>query len=329
MFRHPVGIQLFNRPEYAEKFLVSLSRQTLQVDQIKLHIFVDGYAGSIYESRGSADKSAEVTQLAIEYFPKAKVVKFDKNLGIAASHVQLQKLVFSNGSDWGAFFEEDVVLEPSYLEELSTLIEIVDDCERIGKVACFQILPPLSHLPRGHDGFYPGRGTKAFAERKTLFDKKLSMLESFVDILGKSDLEYFDTEKDSLRLAKLASRNSLGRLMPTMHHDIATDLFLEFNNFLHVVSKPFLAKDIGVHGVHNSIVPKIDIPLATHTNDMSENRNITFKNSIMLIEKESEDYALISYMKIINGYYISQSSKKMLKQILLNVFGRIRGILSF
>lgn len=328
MFGYPIGIQLFNRPEYAEKLLVSLKQQKLKADQEKLSIFVDGFPGSVYESRGLADKSTEVKKLASYYFPKANVIGWERNLGIAALHVELQKSIFSTGSEWGAFFEEDVVLEPAYLDELSKLIEIVHDFQQIGKVACFQILPSLSHLPRGYDGFYPGRGTKAFAERKKLFDKKLPMLEEFVNIIGKPDLNHPSIDKDSLKIATFASRNFLGQLIPTMDHDIATDFFLRFNDFLHIVSRPYLATDIGFQGVHNSVTPKITVPQTTSSANESESRILSFRKSIDLITQESEVYAVLSYKKIMDGYYISQSTKKMLKQILQNAFRRVKMLLN-
>jgi len=328
MFRYPVGIQLFNRPEYAEKFLTSLSQQTLPVNQSQLFIYIDGFVGSIYDSRGLVDKSAEVKKIATEFFPKANIIKFEKNLGIAALHVKIQKAAFSNKSKWAAFFEEDVVLDSKYLKELSTLIEIVDAYAQIGKVACFQILPSLSHLPRGHDGFYPGHGTKAFAERKILFDKKLPMLESFIHLLNQSDFNKTETNKingnASSQLAILASPKYLGRLINSMDHDIATDQFLEYNNFLHVVSKPFLATDIGHQGVHNSVTPKIDLPLIKSKKYSSKDRRLLFKKSIELIAHESEEYLIMSNKKILDGYYVSQSAKKMLIQITFNTIRKMR-----
>ena len=106
MFSFPVGVQLFNRPEYAEKVLISLSEQSLALDPNRLFIFIDGFKGSIYESRGSIDKTQEVEDLAKAIFPSATVLRFEENCGIADLHNRLQERVFASNDPWAAFFEE-------------------------------------------------------------------------------------------------------------------------------------------------------------------------------------------------------------------------------
>lgn len=329
MFEFPIGIQLFNRPDYAEKLLISLNNQTLQVQQESLHILIDGFSGSSYEKRGEQDRTREVYEIAKAIFPNALVESLSTNLGIAGLHTELQELTFAKTETWAAFFEEDLILDASYLAELASLIEIVTDNQKIAKVACFQIISTLVDLPRGYSGFYPGRGTKAFAERKSFFKLKLPMMKSFIEILNSKSEDMNNNDdivvQDSLRLATLASYDSLGVLINSMDHDIATDLFIEFKGLLHVVTKPNLATDIGVVGIHNSTTPRLELGNLVKDSATQEERKVIFERSVNSIAHEATAYTKQNFKKILDGYYISLSSKKMVKKILRNIIARISG----
>jgi hypothetical protein len=172
VFEHPIGIQLFNRPEYVIELVHSLHHQSVKINQENLFFFIDGFQHSVYESMGQEDKTEEVKRIINEVFPSANVYKQRLNLGIARLHNLMQEKVFLSGSPWGVFFEEDIVLHPDYLKQIALMIEMVDDNHEVAKLSCFQVIPSLLHLPRGLDGYYPGRGTQAFAERRSFFEKK-------------------------------------------------------------------------------------------------------------------------------------------------------------
>ena len=253
MFRFPIGIQLFNRPEYAERSLKSIFGQTQLVDQEKLYIFIDGFKGSTYECMGIGDNTMYVEKLARRFFPKANIVAFQENYGIAELHNMLQQAAFTGPEQWSVFFEEDVELDPQYLEELSNLVDIVQDYEQIVRVACFQILPSLYHLPRGNVGFYPGHGTKAFAERKSFFQEKQSIVNIFLKLAAKNlgSPEQFNDTQNSSEMALM------GHFLPYFQHDSLIESFLNSKSKLHVVTKPYLARDIGAKGMNNYVVPSI------------------------------------------------------------------------
>jgi hypothetical protein len=322
MFDFPIGIQLFNRPEYAKNMLESLSNQTIPINQEKLFIFIDGFKGSVYEDRGSRDQTSQVKNLAKTIFPFSKVVNFQENLGIASLHLKLQQRTFAGPEEWAVFFEEDVVLDPSYLEEIKKLIEIVNDCDTVVNVACFQILPTITNLSRGYDGFYPGHGTQAFAERKNFFLQKAKMLEAFIEIEKNSDypIQYSSKKssmvKDSSRISKLASFYGLGGLINSYNHDLAMNSFLVQNGKLHVVSKPNLATDIGVEGIHHYITPTLEKPKIIKRPDLSiEEKKIEFQNSLASIKFEVDQNAYNNYRMILEGYYTSLSGRAMVAKI--------------
>jgi hypothetical protein len=335
MFAFPVGVQLFNRPEYAEKVLTSLREQTLPVDQSRLFIYIDGFKGSIYESRGSVDKTREVEYLAKAIFPVATVLRFAENCGIADLHNRLQERAFAGNDPWAAFFEEDLILNERYLEELSDLIEIVDETDEVVKVACFQIISRLYHLPRGYEGFYPGCGTKAFAERRSFHLEKAPMLQYFVELQRRKDLpEVKATKKvffirDSQRLALLAGPKGIGTLQSFFNKDAAGDIFLQSRGYLHVVTKPAMAKDIGEEGIHHSVHTDLGFySNAKSSRGQLKDRKSKFESEVKIIQSEMNDELISVYKNILDGYFISLSGRAMLKKITQRLVARFYSSIS-
>jgi hypothetical protein len=319
MFTYPVGVQLFNRPEYAEKVLLSLREQTLPLNQNLLYVYIDGFKGSIYESRGSIDKTQEVEDLARTIFPQSTVRRFQENCGIADLHNKLQEEAFSGDHPWAAFFEEDLILDKSYLQELSDLIEIVDDTEKVAKVACFQILPSMIHLPRGYDGFYPGHGTQAFAERKSFFQIKQPAVKEFIELVAQ-DLNQENQFVNSHIAAQLAAT---GHFLTYVQHDSLNEDIMHSQGKVHVVSKPNLCTDIGMKGVHSYVTKLPQIPFNTQNSikNLSERKQL-FVNQLNQLSIEAKDYRVSQFKDLFDGFYISRSRKAMLKRVILNSFLR-------
>ena len=312
VFPFPVGVQLFNRPEYAEKVLTSLRWQTLPVDQSRLFIYIDGFKGSIYESRLSVDRTREVEDLATEIFPAATVLRLEENCGIADLHNRLQNRVFAINYPWAAFFEEDLILDKSYLEELSDLIEIVDGSEEVVKVACFQVISRLSHLPRGYDGFYPGYGTQAFAERRSFFVSKQEIVLTFIDLV-KNNLGSQGQFKDSYAAANMATH---GHILPYFQHDSLIESILLLERKLHVVTKPNLVEDIGGSGIHDYTTTPLSVGRSRlFTSASLSMRKQKFQNELPIIRVDAREYMMSFFMEVFDSFHLSKSRRKMLKEI--------------
>ena len=183
MFAYPVGILLFNRPEYAEKVLASLAAQTVPIDSDQLTIIRDGYQGSRDESLGRPDRTAEVDRLAREYFPDAQHVSHDSNIGIARAFDELERHVFRNPRNpWGAFFEEDFLVDADYLDVMTRLITLADPRPEIvqvnatGDVQC--------ELSRGEKSLYPAAHSWAFALRRTHWSERASIVSDYLRVVG-------------------------------------------------------------------------------------------------------------------------------------------------
>ena len=314
MFNYPIGIQLFNRPDYTRQMLKSLQRQTLPVDTNKLYIFIDGFNGSIYENNGASDQTQQVELISRQIFPNATIVREAKNLGIANLRNQLQSAAFSGSDSWAAFFEEDLVLDPTYLQELSDLISIVDPYDEVSKVACFQIIESLSSLPRGFEGFYPGRGTQAVAERRGFYILKQPVIKKFIELIEK-DLGSYGQFKNSEIASSMAS---FGYFLTYFQHDSLEEQIIHSEGKLHVVSKPNLAADIGIEGIHSYITNPIVLQNQPKIESL-EIRKQNFKNQLPEVSNESLDHNREYFAEILDGYHISKSRKLMLKKIFKRV----------
>lgn len=313
LFPYAIGVQLFNRPEYARKLLTSLKAQTLELIQANIYILIDGYPESIYESRNLPDCTQEVERIARELFPDAIIEKFATNCGVAELHNNLEKMAFSSGGDWAAFFEEDLVLDANYLSEIMTLIAIVEQYSDVVKVGCFQILPQLAALPRGYDGFYPGFGTQAFAERRSFFLDKQPLIDIFLGLVAphKGEENQFNNTGIAADLALL------GYITPYVQHDAIVESFINSKGLLHVVSKPNLAKDIGVEGMHSYTTPEIKtVQNLDLIPESIEKRRTRFESQRNLIRAEAVLARRDRLKDIFDAFHLTKSRKRMLLSIL-------------
>jgi len=131
-FQHPIGLVLFNRIEYAQKVLESLKAQTLPVDQSKLYISIDGYAGSKAEVQGKPDHTSAIEEMARSLFPNATIRRLENNIGFTESNSFIEESMLTSHPDatWIGFFEEDYVLSPDYLlitEQLISAAQPLND----------------------------------------------------------------------------------------------------------------------------------------------------------------------------------------------------------
>lgn len=131
-FEFPIGIALFNRPEYTQQVLESLRDQSMTFDERKLTIHLDGYAGSRDEARGAENRTDEVEAIARDIFPSAQFLVSSRNSGIARAHASLEKRVFAHDdAQWALICEEDFVLHPAYL---ATIAKLIQRCNRTADV---------------------------------------------------------------------------------------------------------------------------------------------------------------------------------------------------
>jgi hypothetical protein len=245
-FPHPIGLLLFNRIEYAQKVLESLKSQTLPVDQSKLCISVDGYAGSKAEFQGKPDHTAAIVDMARSLFPNATVLSATKNIGITEANCLIEENMLKSHPDatWLGFFEEDYVLSPDYLSIVDQLISAAQPLDDVVLVAATgETLDPVN---RGISGVFPIGHLWAYFARVAHVHERHDDIQVYRQQLsGKS---YW--ERDKIELARvMASRG----VFPVGIGDDHLRLGLVFRfNRIGLTTGLSYGEYIGVEGEHMS-----------------------------------------------------------------------------
>ena len=318
MFQFPIGIQLFNRPDYAEKLLRSIQSQSLLPEQDKIYIVIDGYRNSRDERNQLRDLTEKVYEAALDFFPKAHFLRNVTNLGPGGSLLKLQSAIFQTNYRWAAFFEEDLILDKSHLKVLDELISLADPIGNIAKVGCFQASPTSLNNISENFVFYHGSGTQAFAERKSFFIQRKEISKVYAE----SEMRSFRANSQSVTLEELATLSYLGVGLIYLQHDSFIDNILGRNGLLHVVLKPNLASDIGRVGIHNMVTKNFKSPASwNHFDGLSfREKSEMLRRDLPRIEELAKENSKSSYKELVSMYYQPRSLKGTLVLLLKKIF---------
>ena len=185
MFPYPIGILLFNSPDYSEIVLRSLFSQDIKVDPSRVVITVDGFIGSKDEAVGRNNQVDQVIAIAKKFFPDSKIVQNTTNQGIAKQFQYLENEIFNfPNSEWALFLEHDFELFPNYLRGIDTLMKATNQFDEVVQVDCTgDTRIPLS---RGSDSIYPAGHHWAFALKKSHYLERKFIYSEYVDSISTS-----------------------------------------------------------------------------------------------------------------------------------------------
>jgi hypothetical protein len=204
-FPFPLGVLLFNRPEYAEQTLRGLANQSCPLSDDRVVIVVDGYNGSKAQVSGQPDLTAEVAQIARDVFPGATIITSPHNLGIAAAFDLLETTLRERNpkADWYAFFEEDYVPHDNYLR---ILVDLARQSSRITDIAAISATGEVfGERSRGVHSVYPLSRLWAFLMRRSHLDERRPLIDNYLAAF--SGTSYW--ERDKPAIAKALSSNGV------------------------------------------------------------------------------------------------------------------------
>ena len=301
----PIGIRLFNRPDCAQKLLDSLGLQTLEIAQERLFFIVDGYSGSLDEQRGRPNRTTQVADIIRAAFPNAHIEQCTENIGIARAAYALQTRVFAQqAAQWGIFLEEDIVLEPEYLQALHHMIDLAQDVPEVVKVAANQVNLNYLALPPKADrrNFFLGQGTQAFAERRDFFNARKHLTEIYLGVISSSQYSNRDEAEVFATLAEHGVFTMMGN-NDIVHHRITMAL-----KGLHVVSSQKLLSDVGVAGETSFAYPDIALPDAASAQVMSTTK-ADLLNALEYLKDEAHTFEHKFFKEFWGGYLTSVSGR--------------------
>ena len=193
-FPYPIGILLFNSPEYSEIVLRSLSSQDIKVDPLRVVIAVDGYINSKSEALERNNQVDQVIKIAEKYFPNSRIVHNKDNQGIAKQFHFLENELFNfPNSEWALFLEHDFELFPNYLRGIDTFVKVANQFDEVVQVDCTG--GSAVALSRGSNSVYPAGHHWAYALKKSHHIERHFILSEYVDSISTSNYFWRDWQK--------------------------------------------------------------------------------------------------------------------------------------
>lgn len=192
----PIGILLFNRPEYARQFLESLLQQDLAVDPSRVVIHIDAFEGSRDAARGAEDQTDETLAIVEEFLPGATVITPERNTGIARAFDVVETHVSAmDDSPWLTFFEEDFVLYPNYLRAMVTAIRAVDSHPDAAIVSATgdSRAAAATGAPAVSRALVAQLHLWAFSIRRSHLDERRSIVEAYLESI--SSVAYWERQE--------------------------------------------------------------------------------------------------------------------------------------
>jgi hypothetical protein len=301
----PIGIRLFNRPEHAERLLNSLKLQTKDLSATPIFVRIDGYQGSLDQEAGRPDRTAEVSNLVKSYFPHALVNQYEQNHGIAEVNFALQDDAYSDTSaEWSLFFEEDIVLQATYIEALHHMIALAQDVEEVVKVAIGQLNLGYIRVPvdKKRSQFYLAQGTKAFAERRSFFLERKNLTEIYLRTIAGRQYSSRDESEVFAALAESGIFTIMG------NNDVVHDRITAAMKRLHITSPESLFTDVGVEGETNFVHPEIVVPDLKTANVLHRTQE-DLRRALPLLQAEAHAFEYRFFKDFWGGYMVSKSGR--------------------
>jgi len=321
----PVGIRLFNRPEYTERFLESLVRQSVAIDPSRTICFVDSYPKSSDYFQKIPDRTEEVIALVKRYIPEAHIIHPDINVGLANALFTLQESIYNlPHARWGIFLEDDLVLDTQYLEVLGHFIELADTQEDVVKVSACQIHTGYFANPpaAGRRNFFLGEGTKAMAEQASFFELRRPIIEQYLQTLAGSSYRHRNRSKVFAALASNGIFSVMG------NNDGVLDQCVAYYGKLHITFERDLVDDIGVIGESNFVMPKVTVAnVGAQTNPLTLTQE-DFNATLGLLKTELAEIQNWYFEELWQVYRRADSVQHTIKFILNKTLSRLRQRLS-
>lgn len=140
MEKPAIALITYARSDYFEEVLNSILNQKINgkifSDYFDLYIFQDGLLkdDTPYNIKGHETIKA----ICANQVPKSNFITQKENLCVALHFDFIERLFFEEQDrEWAAFFEDDLVLSPGYLETLICMAESFKNDERVAMFNCF------------------------------------------------------------------------------------------------------------------------------------------------------------------------------------------------
>jgi len=257
----PVAILSFNRPHYLRRVLNALAAQLgTRMNDRRIYLFQDGalnlFSGARYCEKSTISSCVSYFKSS---FPRGEVFVSDSNLGVALNFDRAERFLFEEQREPVAlFFEDDLVILPTYVGILDSLLEMALKDESIGYVAAYgNHRAPLADQLRRAGEFVRMQHFWGFGVTRRQWIRERPFRESYLDIVREQDYR----QRDHRKIDQLFRSWGLG--VPGTSRDVARGHAAILTDAARINTFACFAQYIGARGVH--FTPSLYEKLLFHT----------------------------------------------------------------
>jgi len=240
-----IGILSFNRPDYLEQVLTSLSVQLSPDD--RCYLFQDGswnpWSG---EYRAQDSDIWKCVDLFSRIIPSGHVFVSTVNLGIAGNYRRAEEYIYQFiNADEALFIEDDLILSPHFLTVTVALLDIAAACPAIGYVSAYGDFWASVHEQAEHEGqLQPMHENWGSALTKASWLKQRPLREIYWSIVANRDYQQRDHNLIS------AFFREIGLNINQSSQDASRWAACAANGLLRLTTRTCHARYIGKVGIH-------------------------------------------------------------------------------
>lgn len=189
--RIAIVVMSFNRPRYLDEVCQSLANQECSVSPENIFFFQDG-GFNIFSNRqyASENEAADCIKVFCSHFPNSNILPSPVNLGVALNFDRAERYVFEQMNyDAAIFLEDDMILSPSYVGIVESLLELASDNPRIGMVSAYGKGPgvDVEEQVANCDKIIEMRHNWAFGITKSFWKRRQTLVDQYVDAMRSTD----------------------------------------------------------------------------------------------------------------------------------------------
>jgi len=244
----PIAVMSFNRPNYLSQVLQSVVEQ--EVDNISEHpiyLFQDGGYNKASNTERAAQSDIDACiELFKKMIPWGKVIRSDRNLGVALNFDRAEKEIFESlDSEVGIFLEDDLVMQPHYLSTLESMIDLARADDRVAYVSVYgNHRLSLSAQASAPGRFFLLEHNWAFALTRRQWLKNKPYVDAYLNIIRGHDYR----ERPRSEIYRLY--HSWGVGCPGDSQDVTKTIACCLNKNVKLNIRACLGKYIGEQGLH-------------------------------------------------------------------------------
>lgn len=179
-FNFPIVIFCSNRHDYFKCVVDSLLVQSINFDRTSVYLFSD--------SSGCKDSLQNIEYFSEKFSFNQIILDCRESKGIANSRWIAENYVFKIlNAEWALFLEDDLFLDPCYLESLLQIYTFFNENKQLDKVAKFASYGPLDHGDVNfiHDAFITLKHSWGTLESKRQWEIALPLLDFYTELVNK------------------------------------------------------------------------------------------------------------------------------------------------